>query len=526
MSWDALNGIRDGERQAKASERAKHRGAALARSSGSGKSGKSKSVFTRAQGRAAVARGGRGIVVKSLKNGGSFKDVLNYADDPAKSAKFVAGNCPDSKSALRTMLAASRLRPDIKNPVGHITLSLPPCVGKDEKRFGEFVEELRSQIGLDESFPFIAIQHFDQAHPHAHLVFSRLSLAGVCHDQRNIGLRCAAAEQHIEQKFNLHIVPRAEFRNTNTNLKKAEIEKSLRLKKLPERLQIQRALDVALEDRPTVQQFVQRLQAAGIVVKANVASTGKMNGFSFQFEGLAFGASKIGKQYSWKSLQEKIDGIENIDIEYLRSVDGSPCTPDLGITKANSEIFRFVTAASQIPAEADRGVETTEQGTIPTPSGNRAAPVEATLPAAVAKTPAKTPATTATKNNVAEVHGLAGRVTITPPDLRAERWSRSAQLLAEFRRGLKSKIEIAELDKLASECGHDPADIVSVHATALDKLPGEVAQDVLENVQSQELRDYIEREFVSAKNREVRQREELSRKNVNSNLPGYRPGGL
>ncbi|MEI3781763.1 relaxase, partial [Pectobacterium brasiliense] len=44
-----------------------------------------------------------------------------------------------------------------------------------------------------------------------------------------------------------------------------------------------------------------------IRVVPNIASTGKMNGFSFEYQGIAFKASQLGKGYSWSALQHRLD---------------------------------------------------------------------------------------------------------------------------------------------------------------------------------------------------------------------------
>ncbi|POE08678.1 relaxase, partial [Pectobacterium odoriferum] len=49
------------------------------------------------------------------------------------------------------------------------------------------------------------------------------------------------------------------------------------------------------------------LVARNITVVPNIASTGKMNGFSFEYQGIAFKASQLGKCYSWSTLQDKLD---------------------------------------------------------------------------------------------------------------------------------------------------------------------------------------------------------------------------
>jgi hypothetical protein len=583
MSWDAIKGIREGEQNAKASARAKRRGAKLA---GGGGGGKSRSGFTRAQGRAAVSRirvSGRGIAIKSLKNGSSFKDTMDYNNNPAKSAKIVSTNCGDSLGALQAMLAASRQRPDIKNPVGKIVLSLPPIVGKNEKRWTEIVNELREQIGLDDSFPYITFQHADQPHDHLHLEFSRCSITGKVHDQRNIGLRCAAAEQVIEQRFNLHLVPPSEFKNANTRVSKNEIEMGLRKGVQPPRMQIAASIKAALQGnpKPSTAQFIERLQSAGVGVSANVASTGKMNGFSFTYDGIAFTASKISKEYGWKSLSTKIDFDPERDAEFLASMDGGLGTASRDLTMANCVVYELANAVSSVSTEKgecheqqNRDVAQTagidsrtspaggghaEPATAagerdhalarigtsapdaagatgqPAPAVDRAIPrVEPTAPARPVA-PAPVAGRAPGRNAVVSNRVVAGRraelvdaavsanspVIINPPDLKTERWARSAQLLSDYRNGMKSKTDLADLDRLASDAGHDPADIISSHATVTDHLPSQIAQDVLRNAPTPEMREYIDREFKAAKSRfESRKDDKLS------DQPGMRPKGM
>ncbi|PVY79681.1 hypothetical protein [Pantoea ananatis] len=59
-------------------------------------------------------------------------------------------------------------------------------------------------------------------------------------------------------------------------------------------------------DSITIDDFVYELSKLKIKATANIASTGKMNGFSFEYEGIAFKASQLGKAYSWSSLSQKV----------------------------------------------------------------------------------------------------------------------------------------------------------------------------------------------------------------------------
>jgi hypothetical protein len=50
-----------------------------------------------------------------------------------------------------------------------------------------------------------------------------------------------------------------------------------------------------LADTPDLLTFIKRLEEAEVGWTANVASTGKMNGFSFEYRDIAFKASQLGK---------------------------------------------------------------------------------------------------------------------------------------------------------------------------------------------------------------------------------------
>lgn len=88
---------------------------------------------------------------------------------------------------------------------------------------------------------------------------------------------------------------------------KNEIEKALRTGESPPRLILQAVIEDALTGRPSFRDFADRLDAAGVIVRPNIATTGLVNGLAFELDGLAFSGSKLGKKFSWKQLQKSID---------------------------------------------------------------------------------------------------------------------------------------------------------------------------------------------------------------------------
>jgi hypothetical protein len=557
-----LSQIRQGEIDAKKSASAKRKGA---KSAGRAHTKSAGRASTRSAGRASAARGGIGIVLKTLKHRKSAGGTLRYVFQKDKNPQIVSTNCGNQKDTFKLMELTSKLRPDIQNKIGHLVVSLPIQVGRGEERWEQFIDRLREEIGLTNDFPYTAARHFDGDADHAHLIYSRISVHGECHNSDNLGLRLAIAAEKIEKEFQLKLFPRKEVQN---KISKNEIELGLRTGKLPPRLQIAAALKIAIQGKPTVQQFVERLNAAGVGVKANVASTGKMSGFSFSYDGIAFSGSKISKEFGWKSLSTQIDYNPDRDAELLKILDGEPGTANRDLAIANRVVTALSEAVESVKtSEKEAGHEQQNRGVAQVASVNSRTgetdsrnaesapalggrdhepseirpaatderPDQASDPATVdraSQLPGRSTEKTARPNTVrtaqkppvlaAVAEPVEPARLITSPDLKSERWMRSARLLDEYRRGIKSKTDIADLDRLASDAGHDPADIISAHAVAIDKLPSEIAQDVLKNAPTPEMREYIQKEFEASKKRFEASKSD----NRHNDDQGMRPGGM
>lgn len=78
---------------------------------------------------------------------------------------------------------------------------------------------------------------------------------------------------------------------------------------------IQEAIDTLITSKISEERFVQQLAAQKIKAIPNRASTGKMNGFSFEYANISFKASQLGKKYSWKNLEPfiLIDTIQTME---------------------------------------------------------------------------------------------------------------------------------------------------------------------------------------------------------------------
>jgi hypothetical protein len=69
---------------------------------------------------------------------------------------------------------------------------------------------------------------------------------------------------------------------------------------------------MAAADRPTMSQYKKRLKDAGVETQIRETRTGKIQGISYELEGVAFPGHKLGRNYSWRGLQ-KIGITENLE---------------------------------------------------------------------------------------------------------------------------------------------------------------------------------------------------------------------
>ncbi|MGB9620461.1 MAG: relaxase/mobilization nuclease domain-containing protein, partial [Armatimonadota bacterium] len=248
-----------------------------------------------------------------VSRGGGFRGVLNYVFDTGaagseskKKPEIVGGNMSGgSVRELAAEFAAVRqLRPDITRPVWHCSLALPEGERLDGEKWNVVAADFMRHMGFDDATPYVAVRHQDTGKDHIHIVASRVGLDGKVWLGRWEARRAIEATQALEREHGLTLTPGLGARAERRKLTDKEINMAVRTGEEPPRQRLQRLLDEALKDKPTAALLAERLQAAGVTVRANLASTGRMNGFSFEVDGVAFKGSDLGKDYTWNGLQK------------------------------------------------------------------------------------------------------------------------------------------------------------------------------------------------------------------------------
>ncbi|WP_438500474.1 relaxase/mobilization nuclease domain-containing protein [Pantoea ananatis] len=257
--------------------------------------------------------------MNKIKRGKNFRGVISYTLAPAPHHKtapvIIGGNMiglsVDEVTAefMRTL----KFRSDVQKPVWHNSLRLPAGEILTKQKWVVVADDYMKRMGFSDTHLRCYVLHDDEAGQHIHIIASRINV--LADDQlylgRNENLKSTRIIQELERDHQLTrtigpspaIQPRKQSKLTRNEKMMQD-----RTGEKPSRKVIQEAIDAILTffDTITIEDFIYELQKQNISATANIASTGKMNGFSFEHQGVAFKASQLGKAYSWSNMSKRI----------------------------------------------------------------------------------------------------------------------------------------------------------------------------------------------------------------------------
>jgi len=255
--------------------------------------------------------------MQEIRRGKCFRGVVSYALAPASHHKIapeiIGGNMiglsVDEVSV--EFMQTQKLRSDVQKPVWHNSLRLTAGESLTKQQWVTVANDYMKRMGFDDTHLRCYFLHDDEAGQHIHIIASRIRIPdGQLYLGRNENLISTKIIQELERD---HLLTRTKgpsppsapkVRKTGRNEEMMEARTG---NKAPKKI-IQEAIDAVLSFycTITIDDFIYELGKQNITAKASIASTGKMNGFSFEVAGIAFKASQLGKACSWSSLSQKV----------------------------------------------------------------------------------------------------------------------------------------------------------------------------------------------------------------------------
>ncbi len=286
--------------------------------------------------------------MQKIKRGKSFAGVVRYALKPCSHHKsdpiVIGGNMlGDSASELIAEFHGTKqLRPDVQKAVWHNSLRLPDTESISNDQWVTIADDYMNRMGFSETHLRCYVMHDDEAGQHIHIIASRVDLiGGKLYLGRNENLISTRVIQELELAHDLTrtkgpspLYSRSRARERK-KLSRGEQQKENREQVPAPKTFLQNTIDELLATNSDIHGFVEALHKNGITPLPNISSTGRMNGFSFEYSGIAFKASQLGKGYSWATLQEKLRYEPERDNPLLLALKASAKEGD---EKSDSEI--------------------------------------------------------------------------------------------------------------------------------------------------------------------------------------------
>ncbi|MEE1784169.1 hypothetical protein PUR71_14865 [Streptomyces sp. SP17BM10] len=234
--------------------------------------------------------------------------------DEHERPRVIAGTVPGTPRQIARIIDHHTRPSGIKTPIWRCSLSLPDEDGVlTDRKFAAIAEAYVGRMGFG-GCPWVAVRHGDD---HIHLTVSRVGWDRRTVDDHGDYLKSMPIVRALEREHGLvdagalsnRTAPQVSGQERAASQRRGAAE--------PERLQIRAAVwaarDAAAGRGRAV--FEQLLTEAGVEYRANVASTGRMNGYSFSLpswtdaegEQVWVTASKTAKDLAWQKLRPVLD---------------------------------------------------------------------------------------------------------------------------------------------------------------------------------------------------------------------------
>ena len=270
-------------------------------------------------------------MIAKFKNRVYFAGLVSYANDIKSDEKrgrllSYQGVCVVSNETIADSFNTQLRRPDsqgkihhIGKPVKHVSISFSPEDAhlfpdneEGDRYMAQLVDEWLQGMGITNA-QYIVARHFDKAHPHCHLVYSRIALDGSVISAYNEQLRSADICKKIKLRHGLT------FGNSTG-------EKVNRDRLLPVQqalFDLRTAVIAAADNASSWVEFQRELEAQGIEACFSFnRTTGEVRGISFAKGDYRFAGSKLSKQkLTYSKLAAKFGAlpVEGVNVLFATS---------------------------------------------------------------------------------------------------------------------------------------------------------------------------------------------------------------
>ncbi|MCJ8212054.1 relaxase/mobilization nuclease domain-containing protein [Mucilaginibacter sp. RS28] len=212
----------------------------------------------------------------------------------------------EENAVMKELQLVRMLRPNLAKYFYHTSLNFPPNENLRDEQMNKIANEYLNNMGFVQN-QFMIFRHFDAEHPHVHLLVNRIGYDGSVVSDSKDYQRSEQVLRQLEKQYGLTEVISSRQAQERA-MTKNELEMMKRTDEPSTKMKLQVIIKSILGQKlkPTTAQLIAQLEAKGINVLFNQASTGFVSGISYSYEGLQFKGAHLGNAYKWQAIKTAI----------------------------------------------------------------------------------------------------------------------------------------------------------------------------------------------------------------------------
>ncbi len=236
---------------------------------------------------------------------GALKYNLQKVDQGVAEILDMTFTSGKEDAIMREVALVRMLRPNLQKYFYHTSLNFPPNENLGDEQVNIIANEYLNNMGFDQH-QYAIFRHFDADHPHLHILVNRIGYDGKVVSDSKDYQRSEQVLRRLEKQHGLTEVISSRQAQERA-MTKNELEMMKRTDEPSVKMKLQVIIKNVLNQKPNADQFIRQLEAQGINVLFNQASTGFVSGISYGYGGMQFKGAHLGNAYKWQGIKNAIN---------------------------------------------------------------------------------------------------------------------------------------------------------------------------------------------------------------------------
>jgi hypothetical protein len=248
-------------------------------------------------------------MIAKFKGGFGFKGLIDYANKILNGRTNILASSGVSLTSNKTIAAsftaqAKTVRTN-KPFVGHLVLAFSP---KDfnklsNDRLSKIAQDFMNRMGINDT-QFIIFRHYDQPHPHIHVVYNRVNNFGNEITSDTNFRKSAAVSKAITREYGLT------FGKGKDDVRRDRLKGKDKIK-----YKIYDTVKAEMQNHRDWLSLINALKAKGIDVTFKKNADGAVRGIVFSCEKVSFAGGKVDRSLTYSNIAKALNGEQNISAD-------------------------------------------------------------------------------------------------------------------------------------------------------------------------------------------------------------------